>query len=184
VLLVGRSIGAWSFRDGSELDSRVAISELSRTVAGVSVPLLLVSSAAVCVWFLRRKVPQDRTAMSSRLVVTSFLLVLCTIYLFAKVFSPQYVVWAIPIVLVVASFSWRAAVSFSVAGVLIQIQFPYLWALDPVRVDPLLSVVLMLRNLCLVLAACFAVVDATRYGSSPRTVPGAEGREPVAAVDG
>jgi hypothetical protein len=113
------------------------------TIAG------LLALATVCVVFARGPATTERLAVSAAASVAA-------IVAFGKVFSPQYMIWLIPFVVLVPGLRGEIALLlFFAALVLTQVWFPsHYW--DLARLDGLQSAELLVRDLCVV--ALFAVL--------------------------
>jgi uncharacterized membrane protein len=135
---------------------------IESTGAGAAaVVTTLLGIAALCViWlaFARGPVRRDRLAVAAAASVGTFIA-------FGKVFSPQFMMWLIPLVPLVRS---RVAPLLLAAGlVLTQLWFPaHYWALT--TLDPRESWLLLARNLVVVALAAALYLNLARDSSGRR----------------
>jgi len=120
------------------------LSALSGIVSPLMTILLLVGIGYVC-WLQWR----GRITLSVALLLV-LLVVICT----GKVFSPQYLLWIIPIVAYVGECKWRWLLSWTGIGVLTTWIFPYIYSATTsfirVATVPTFNPVVLTRNVLLV----------------------------------
>lgn len=88
--------------------------EAASIVSKVATPLLLLVSLAFSVWIMRRSRPETEAARRDAIAYAGLGALLC-IWLFSKVFSPQYMTWAIPFAVAVANRSVGACLLLAMA---------------------------------------------------------------------
>ena len=132
----------------------------------------LVAIAVLCaIWlaFARGRMERDRLVAAAAASVATFMA-------FGKVFSPQFMMWLIPLVPLVRSRI--APLLFAAALVLTQLWFPaHYWALT--TLDPRESWILFARDLAVVAIVAVLYINLAR-GSSGRTAS-SQDAPPVAA---
>lgn len=141
----------------------------SRNVAGEAAYLLAVASSvatilaslAILAWIWRRPPTMER-------LVRAFAGITVAYVAFGKVLSPQYLIWLLPLVVLIPGRRGAAAGAMLVAAFgLTQVLFPAVQFAALVRVDPGLVAMLVARNA--VLLALLAVILL------PRRAPGGHG---------
>jgi hypothetical protein len=133
-------------------------------LARLSTPITLILLATLTVKIARAPAPVDDTARRDRLAL-ALLTALCALWLSAKVFSPQYLTWGMPLVLAVSGklgerltwlfFAVLVATQTCLCGLYVYV----------VRITPLGQASLWLR---LGLLTAFAVVAVRGLGAFPR----------------
>jgi uncharacterized membrane protein len=161
ILLVAHQLGAYAPHVDSSHGSQNLAGAAPDALAAIQTALQLIALVAVWVVFARGRAETERLLAASAAAVTAFIA-------FGKVLSPQFLIWLIPLVpLVAGSAGVTACWLFAAALVTTQIWFPHRYW-DVVGLHAVDWLVL-LRDLMLV--ALFAVLlRATRSGSAgPRT---------------
>lgn len=126
-------------------------------------------AAIVGVWvgFVRGVPEDDRVVRYGAAVFVAFVA-------FGKVLSPQFLIWLVfPLALVAGRRGVAAGTCFAVAAVATAIWFPWRYFDLPRNLDPLVAGLVVLRGIALV-AALAILVTAPR--SSPRSPEAADGR--------
>jgi hypothetical protein len=114
-------------------------------VGAIQSGLLLVALVAVWAWFARGPADRDRLFRASAAGV-------CAFVAFGKVFSPQFLIWLIPLVPLVRGKRGLAAGGlFLAAMVLTQLWFPYRYWRLAIDLDPLASWLVLARDLALLM---------------------------------
>jgi uncharacterized membrane protein len=142
-----------------EMRSGHGSQNLHATGTGLTALLFSVVQLAVLVWiWLRRPVEKEELLRWSAAAVVAFVAL-------GKVLSPQFLIWLAPLVPLVAGVrGLRASVLLAAALVLTQLWFPSrYWELAR-DLDPLLSTVVLLRDLTLV-AVLVVLVRRSSAGS-------------------
>jgi hypothetical protein len=131
-------------------------------LAAIQTVAQILAVAAVWVWFARGPMERDR-------LVRAFAAAVCAFIAFSKVFSPQFMIWLIPLVpLVRGRRGLLASGVLALALVLTQMWFPFnYW--DLVKFDAYPSTLVFLRDL-----AMLGLLAALLW-------PASRGARPVAA---
>jgi hypothetical protein len=141
----------------------------SQNLAGTAADVLGVASTllqlavviAIWVWYARAPASRDRLLAASAGAVCAFIA-------FGKVFSPQFLIWLIPLVPLIAGRRGLAASGLLTAAlVLTQLWFPYRYWDLALELDPLVSWLVLARDLVLV-ALTFMLVARVRPGPDRR----------------
>jgi uncharacterized membrane protein len=130
--------------------SRNILGAAARTIGGLATLLQLAALLLVGVLFARGPADRDRLVLAFAASVTAFVA-------FGKVLSPQYMIWLIPLVpLVAGPARWKAGLLLAAALALTQLWFPdrYGQYADHLRFAE--SLLVLVRDL--VLVAMFAVL--------------------------
>src|SRR5262249_55092744 len=147
LFIVGKQLGDAEFEYGEELDSRVVVSPwsgpLARSLPAVLGCTILLIAIAFC---LRQRRSSLTEPTACRRFGAAILTTLGTVLLFAPVFSPQYVLWLLPGVLLLIGVSNWIVGAAVILGLCIQIQFPIIEGLPPSVKDWALAGVLVVRN--------------------------------------
>jgi uncharacterized membrane protein len=128
-------------------------------LAAVQTVAQILAVAAVWVWFARGPMERDR-------LVRAFAAAVCAFIAFSKVFSPQFMIWLIPLVpLVRGRRGLLASGVLALALVLTQMWFPFnYW--DLVKFDAYPSTLVFLRDL-----AMLGLLAALLWPTSRRARP-------------
>jgi hypothetical protein len=126
-------------------------------LAAVQSVLQLGAVAIICVWFARGPMERDR-------LVRAFAAVVCAFIAFGKVFSPQFLIWLIPLVpLVRGRRGLLAGAILGLALVVTQLWFPFRYWDLALRFDAYPSSLVFVRDLMmLVLLAALLVPTRAR----------------------
>jgi Glycosyltransferase family 87 len=126
-------------------------------LAAVQSVLQLGAVAIICVWFARGPMESDR-------LVRAFAAVVCAFIAFGKVFSPQFLIWLIPLVpLVRGRRGLLAGAILGLALVVTQLWFPFRYWDLALRFDAYPSSLVFVRDLMmLVLLAALLVPTRAR----------------------
>ena len=108
-LLRGRSPGAML-----SFGSYNLVGEIPSIVSKAATPLLLLVSLAFAIWVTRRSRPETEAARREAIAYSGLGALLC-IWLFSKVFSPQYMTWAIPFAIAIANRGVRICLLLAMA---------------------------------------------------------------------
>ena len=134
------------------LDLTMESSHGSQNLAGTGAEVLGVVSTllqaalviAIWVWYARGPASRDRLLAASAAVVCAFIA-------FGKVFSPQFLIWLIPLVPLVGGRRGLAAAGLLAAAlVLTQLWFPYRYWDLALEFDAAVSWLVLVRDLVLV----------------------------------
>ena len=152
LLVIARTLGLASF--GAELDSRVLLSETSRLLAQLS-PVLMLTFVAIASALFDLRLRRDKSAPSlprpSPTFVRYVLLIHVVILTTSSVFSPQYVLWLLPVVLPFMSVSRWVVALYVAACLCIQIQHPIIEGLPPAVKEICLAVIFGIRDVILMM---------------------------------
>jgi hypothetical protein len=157
-LVVARELGLTSFEYDEELDSRVLSSEASRFLVGLAPELILLGVAVAFIKFRARTRPQDdwKSSPPGVLLAGGLLLTHLAVLLAAPVFSPQYVLWLLPVLLVFVGISGPVVAAGVAVGLCIQVQNPLAEGL-PRSIQPAcLGVIFVVRDLSLIILTVVA----------------------------
>jgi hypothetical protein len=144
------------------LDLTMESSHGSQNLAGAGAEVLGVISTlleaalivAIWVWYARGPATRDRLLAASAAAVCAFIA-------FGKVFSPQFLIWLIPLVPLVGGRRGLAASGLLAAAlVLTQLWFPYRYWELALEFDAAVSWLVFARNLVLVALTFLLVVPA------------------------
>jgi predicted membrane-bound dolichyl-phosphate-mannose-protein mannosyltransferase len=125
-------------------------------VAIVQTLVLVASVAAVWWWFARGPRTNQLFVIAAAAAVSADVA-------FGKVFSPQYLIWLVPLIPLVDGVRGRlVAVAFVAAGILTQAYFPGRYFDLADNLDPAVAGIVLLRDLCLVAIAAALVIPAER----------------------
>jgi hypothetical protein len=141
--------------------------------------LLLVLVVGCAVWcqrvFARTGSPQDQTVLIAGTAAT-----IITLTITGKVLSPQYMMWLLPVTLVIPGWRGRVAIPWIIVALLLtEVLFPiHFWGLTHVEIYPVR--LLTLRNLALIalLVVCWPIgvrrrsAAAVLAGPPPASDPG------------
>lgn len=118
VLLVAHAVGALALTVQSSFGSQNLVGAGPDALATVTTVVQLVAIVSVWIWFARGPANSDR-------MVRGWAAAVCAFVAFGKVFSPQYLIWLIPLVpLVGGRRGLRATMLLATALVLTQLWFP------------------------------------------------------------
>src|SRR5262249_53997522 len=147
--VIGRELGMTSFQYDEELGSRIVYSHASHVLARMANWLLAIGVLAVAAryawkwkfWRSAQTTPSGCDDLSTSFLMTHLLILLC-----AAVFSPQYLLWLLPVLLpFVGRSSWIVGTGI-IIGMLIQLQFPMVEGLRQPLKEAALSLVFTMRN--------------------------------------
>jgi hypothetical protein len=152
------------FHHVAQLDLEVETSYGSQNLAGavpgaVAAGLSLLAAAALTwVW-----VTFDRRPVHAESYVRLCAAALVGLVAFGKVLSPQFLIWLLfPLALVAGRRGVAAGVSFAVAAVATAVWFPWRYFDLPRELDPLVGTLVALRGVALVVAFAILVYPARR----------------------
>jgi hypothetical protein len=134
-------------------------------IAALQSALQLAAVVAVWVWFARRQMEPDR-------LVRAFAATVCAFIAFGKVFSPQFLIWVVPLVpLVRGRRGLLAGAILALALVLTQLWFPFRYWDLALRFRALPSWLVFVRDLVMLgLLVTLLWPFRTRLGTVPRQV--------------
>jgi hypothetical protein len=124
----------------------------AEALAVVSTLLQVVALVAVWVWHARGPATRERLLTAAAAAVTAFVA-------FGKVFSPQFLIWLIPLVPLVGL---AATGLLAVALILTQLWFPFRYWELALEFDPLASALVLARDLVLVALTVTLIARARR----------------------
>ena len=114
--------------------------------------------------FIYRQIKADKSQFTR--LGAYCLVVILVLLITSKIFSPQYIIWLLPAVVLVLN-RWKATVTllFITIGVLTYLIFP-LYYVDLLYLKPLAVVLLFVRDLFLVILGILTVVSLKQMKSS------------------
>jgi len=132
-------------------------------LAAVSTPLLVLSILVLTVWLARLGAPESEKLRRNR-IASAGLAALAFVWLFGKVFSPQYMTWAIPFAVVASDRRIPALLmaAMAVSQIYLRGFYDYVVAMRPLGVVALevrLVVLAVMTFLVLRAARCYHVVQ-------------------------
>jgi uncharacterized membrane protein len=118
----------------------------------------------ICYCFIWTQVKRGKSQFSR---LGAYALLLTAVLLFtSKVFSPQYIIWLLPVLaLIFTRWRWAIWTTFLVTGSFTYLIFPLNY-LNLLNLDTSIIVILCLRDLTLILLAALAVVSLKTMKSS------------------
>jgi hypothetical protein len=153
VLLAAHHLFGLGLRMESSHGSQNLAGSLPATVAVLSTLLQLAVLVAIWIWHARGPATRGRLLGASAAAV-------CAFVAFGKVLSPQFLIWLIPLVVLVRSR--RAAAALAAALVLTQLWFPYRYWDLALELDPVASWLVLARDVVLVALTLLLVLRAAR----------------------
>jgi hypothetical protein len=159
----GALLGAWRAVAGTADPTRLTFGSynldggLAPFFARASTPASVLAIAAITVWLARAPAPRDDAARTERIAL-ALLASLVALWMTSKVFSPQYMTWALPAVLAVPGLVGRRLVALLVAAMAVtqlylRGYYDYVTDLRPLGVATLLVRLAILAAFALVIAA-------------------------------
>jgi hypothetical protein len=144
VLLVLHQAAGTAITMQSSHGSQNLVGSLPHALAIASTVLQGLAVIGVWVWFVRGPAERDRLARA-------FAAAVCAFVAFGKVFSPQFLIWLVPLVVLVRGRRGIAAGGiFALALVLTQLWFPFRYWDLALRFDALSSWLVLARDLVVV----------------------------------
>jgi hypothetical protein len=173
-MLVAGALGWTSLEVGFSHGSHHLIATGVGLAADLSGPLTVAAVLGVYWLLLRRRTLLEQAPQEQPLAVLALLLALMT---FGKVLSPQYVIWILPPLALVAVRDRLVAVLGAVVLLLTQIEFPSLYG-DLLRQESEALLVVAVRNIALVVLFGVVVLRVLWLGerSEDTTAPIAPAR--------
>jgi len=153
VLLAAHHLFGLGLRMESSHGSQNLAGSLPATIAVVSTLLQLGALVAIWIWHARGPGTRERLLAASAAAV-------CAFVAFGKVFSPQFLIWLIPLVVLVRCR--LAAAALAAALVLTQLWFPYRYWDLALEFDPAASWLVLARDVVLVALTLLLVLRAAR----------------------
>lgn len=166
-LMFGRLFGLTSFATGLSHGSLNLISPTADLLASLSLPVTAIFLLGNYVLFTRELhrrnlfTPDEVYGPPGRLLV---LFGLCAVIVFViggKVFSPQYLIWILPLIALVPGKLYLPFLCFCLAAIMTQINYPHNF---PAFFQGEASAVMLmvLRNMCLIIMLVASMVHAVR----------------------
>jgi hypothetical protein len=152
-MLLGQALGADWIRVVDSFGSQQLVATGARLAAGLSGPLTAAALVVVYVVAVGRRAQLRAAPDEVPLAVLALLLALMA---FGKVLSPQYVVWVLPVLALVAAKDWLVGLMGGTILMLTHLEFPAMWG-RMVSMDHPVVALVALRNLLLVALFCVAV---------------------------
>jgi len=144
VLLVLHQVADVGITMRSSHGSQNLVGSVPRALAVAATALQALAVIAVWAWFLRGPAERDR-------LVRAFAGAVCAFIAFGKVFSPQFLIWLVPLVVLVRGRRGLAAGAiFALALVLTQLWFPFRYWDLALRFDALSSWLVLARDLVVI----------------------------------
>lgn len=153
VLLAAHHLFGLGLRMESSHGSQNLAGSLPATIAVLSTLLQLGALVAIWIWHARGPGTRERLLAASAAAV-------CAFVAFGKVFSPQFLIWLIPLVVLVRCR--LAAAALAAALVLTQLWFPYRYWDLALEFDPAASWLVLARDVVLVALTLLVVLRAAR----------------------
>jgi len=162
----GVLIAAWRLVTGTAAPTRQTFGSYNldggaaSLFAAASTFATLVAIGAIAAWLARAPAPVDERARRERIAL-ALLMSLVALWLTTKVFSPQYMTWALPIVLAVPGalgrrIAWLLGTAMVVTQVYLRGYYDYVTDLRPLGVVSLVARLAILVALAWVLARALA----------------------------
>jgi hypothetical protein len=152
-MMLGQALGADWVVVGASYGSQQLIARGARLAADLSGLLTLAALGVVYLIALRRRAHLRAAPDEVPLAVLTLLLALLA---FGKVLSPQYFIWLVPVLALVAAKDWLLGTVGGVVLAMTQAEYPALWG-HLVNLDRPVVALLVARNVLLVAAFCLAV---------------------------
>ncbi len=103
-------------------------------------------------------------------IYTASLMTLLVVMITGKVFSPQYLVWIIPLIAYVGQANWKWLVSWSIVGILTTVIYPYLYVTYLIYKQQYYTIVLV-RDVLLLVITLALLFYAGRFGLLTEAMP-------------
>jgi Glycosyltransferase family 87 len=103
-------------------------------------------------------------------IYTASLMTLLVVMITGKVFSPQYLIWIVPLIAYVGQANWKWLVSWSLVGIVTTIIYPYLYVTFLIYNKQYYPIVLV-RNTILLIIVLVLLYYAGRFGLLTETRP-------------
>jgi len=176
VLMAAQHLGASPLGTTTTHGAQALIGRGAGLAADLSTALELAGVLAVWILFARRRNPDGETVLIAAAAAV------CVLVAFDKVLSPQYMIWLVPIVVLVRAGRGIAAGALALLALgLTQTWFPsHYWSLALGHSAPW-SWYLLARDLALVALASVLVVELSRAEGSERRRAGWRAARPASA---
>jgi hypothetical protein len=173
-MMLGQALGADWVEVGASYGSQQLIARGADLAADLSGVLTFGALVVVYVVIMRRRAHLRAAPYELPLAVLTLLLALLA---FGKVLSPQYFIWLVPVLALVAAKDWLLGTAGGVLLAMTQAEYPTLWG-HVSNLDRPFVALLVARNLLLVATFVAAVWRLAGWGSTtnatqddrPRTV--------------
>jgi hypothetical protein len=128
-----------------------------------SIILSILAIAAIIAWFWRAIARADDEMEAYRVFLAASAASVIAYVALGKVFSPQYLVWLLPIGAISCALSSPLSRALLIgACALAQFEYPFVYKLTNIAVEPLLGEIALARNILLLWMAVTLMRDASR----------------------
>ena len=126
---------------------------------GSILPLLAVAGVYIWLWRALRRATDGLTRF--RVLLAAICGVLVALMALGKIFSPQYLVWLMPLgVMASALSSSRSRIQFFMVCLLTQIEYPFVYAFFSAALDPRFGLLVLVRDVILLWWGVLLMVEA------------------------